>query len=200
MLQHLLSGLASNSEIRTPCGPRRISCIRPGDLIITRDNGLQPVRMVWSYHLHDVLQPSKPRSPVCLKTRAVGPMMPMKPLILAPDHKVLVPSYLVASADDADQACFLAASGLAGSNALAYYDANGQAGEFFNLVFDHHEIIFANGLPVESFRPTVEALSCVDETARAEITARFPALKLQKTPFPAAYRTIGSAEYLPIYA
>ncbi|NSX55898.1 Hint domain-containing protein [Parasulfitobacter algicola] len=197
----LLPGLSSDAQVRTPCGPRRIEFIRPGDLIITRDRGLQPVRMVWSYCLEDVQHPTeKPRVPVCLNTRAIGPMMPSRSLVLAPDHKVLVPSYLVASSVT-DQGSLLAASGLAGCSKDAFYDNSKTKIEFYNLVFDCHEIIFANGLPVETFHPTVEALSHVDEDARREIQARFPILKKKKDPFPAAdYQTIAASDYLPAYA
>ena len=41
-------GLCSGANVRTPCGPRRIEFVRKGDLIVTRDNGLQPVRMIWT--------------------------------------------------------------------------------------------------------------------------------------------------------
>ena len=33
-------GLGAGANLRTPCGDRRVDNLRPGDLIVTRDNGL----------------------------------------------------------------------------------------------------------------------------------------------------------------
>ena len=41
-------GLCEGASVRTPCGPRRVEFVRKGDLIVTRDNALQPVRMIWT--------------------------------------------------------------------------------------------------------------------------------------------------------
>ncbi|MCH7911273.1 MAG: Hint domain-containing protein, partial [Candidatus Hydrogenedentes bacterium] len=40
-------GIVEGANVRTPCGPRRVELVRAGDLIVTRDNGLQPVRAIW---------------------------------------------------------------------------------------------------------------------------------------------------------
>ena len=41
-------GLVAGANLRTPCGARRVENIRVGDLVVTRDAGLQPVRVVFS--------------------------------------------------------------------------------------------------------------------------------------------------------
>ena len=39
------TGLCEGANLRTPCGARRIEFLRRGDLVVTRDNGLQPARL-----------------------------------------------------------------------------------------------------------------------------------------------------------
>ncbi|MBY8974333.1 Hint domain-containing protein [Rhodobacteraceae bacterium NNCM2] len=47
---------------------------------------------------------------------------------------------------------------------------------YIHLLFDRHEIIWAEGLPCESLHPGEEALSGMDRAARDEVLAIFPEL------------------------
>ena len=40
-------GLVTGTNVRTPIGPSRVENLRVGDLIVTRRDGLQPLRMIW---------------------------------------------------------------------------------------------------------------------------------------------------------
>ncbi|MEM7505362.1 MAG: Hint domain-containing protein [Pseudomonadota bacterium] len=48
---------------------------------------------------------------------------------------------------------------------------------YFHLLFDQHEIIFANGAPSESFHPGEVALDSLEEAMREEIFELFPMLR-----------------------
>ncbi len=81
------TGLSGSASLRTPCGARRVENLRPGDLVVTRDNGLQPVRMVWTRTVTAAEIAADPSlAPVRLKPRAIGPMMPQRDLIVAAGH------------------------------------------------------------------------------------------------------------------
>ena len=47
---------------------------------------------------------------------------------------------------------------------------------YFHMLFDAHEVVYANGAPSESFLVTERSLSAVTPEARAEITYLFPEL------------------------
>lgn len=47
---------------------------------------------------------------------------------------------------------------------------------YFHMLFDAHEVVYANGAPSESFLVTERSLSAVTPQARAEITHLFPEL------------------------
>lgn len=195
------TGLAADAQLRTPCGSRRAEFIRPGDLIVTRTNGLQPVRMVWTRTVTESEITADPSlAPVCLSPRAIGPMMPQRRLTLAPAHRILVPSYMVADPGEG-AGCLIEARELAGSSDAIHLQRDAAGVTFYNLVFDSHEIVLASGLPVETFHPSAKALDRVDGATRAELLSLFPNLRTRGEAFPAAaFRHVGADAYLPALA
>jgi hypothetical protein len=57
-----------------------------------------------------------------------------------------------------------------------YVDENVDEVEYFHLLFDEHQVIFAGGAPTESLFTGVEALRALDPNARREIFEIFPDL------------------------
>lgn len=163
-------GLAATASVRTPCGPRRAENVRPGDLIVTRDAGLQPVRMVWTRQVGpNDLAADPSLAPVRMKPRAIGPMMPQRDLLVAADHKVLVPGYRLA--DVPDTTCqLITARALADASDEIFFDRSVEEMTYYNIVFDTHQVFCANGLPVESYLPNAKTLSQFDETVRGNLS------------------------------
>ena len=54
-----------------------------------------------------------------------------------------------------------------------YFDINATEVEYFHLVFDDHQIVFANGAPSESFYPGEEGLKALTPQAYEELTTLF---------------------------
>ncbi|NNK78672.1 MAG: hypothetical protein HKP40_08175 [Litoreibacter sp.] len=193
-----LTGISSNALLRTPCGPRRADSIRPGDLVVTRDNGLQPVQVIWKREIDPTEILGRPgNAPVTLNPRAIGPMMPQKPLTLAPDHRVLIPGYQLA-AEAAETGGLVEARALAGLNDGSFFDRDARNETFYNFIFDQHEIVVASGLPVASFLPSGAILPRVDETTRSELVRKFPALrsKTAKAFPPVSYPKVPRKDYV----
>lgn len=166
-------GLVGTASLRTPCGPRRAENIRPGDLIVTRDDGLQPVKMVWKRTVTEAEIAADPSlAPIRLKPRAIGPMMPQRDLRLAGGHRILVPGHRLVDMPD-ETSCLIAARDIANASDQAYVERECGDVTFYNLVFDAHQIFCADGLPVESFVPSKEALQALDAEAKSEIEKLF---------------------------
>ena len=166
-------GLAGPSNVRTPCGARRIENVRPGDLIVTRDNGLQPVRVVWSRTVSATDIAADPSlAPIRLKPRAIGPMMPQQDLYVAAQHRVLVPGYRLADIPDT-RSCLIAARDIAEASDEAFVDKGVSDMTFYNLVFEDHHAFTANGLPVESYLPSHASVRELDEDVSRDIAALF---------------------------
>ena len=166
-------GLAGDANVRTPCGARRVENVRPGDLIVTRDNGLQPVRMVWTRTVTAAEIAADPSlAPVRLKPRAIGPMMPQRDLLVAAAHRVLVPGYRLADMPDT-RSCLIAARDIAEASDSAYTDRSVVDMTFYNIVFDDHQAFAANGLPVESYLPSPATVDALDEAVSRDIAELF---------------------------
>jgi hypothetical protein len=147
----LAIGLAGNANVRTPCGARHVANLRPGDLVVTRDHGLRPVRLVWSRTVTEAEMAADPSlAPVCLRPRAIGPMMPQRDLLVGGDHRLLIPGYRLTDRPDTS-AALIPAREIAGTSDAAFVDRAQGEMTYWNLVFDAHEVFTANGLPVESF-------------------------------------------------
>lgn len=152
----------SGTKIRTPTGEVPIDDLRAGDLISTLDNGPQPIRWIGRREIglaelckHPHLKPVRLRAGTLGATRA---------LMVSQQHGVLLPDgYLV-------RARHLAA--LPGSGARI---ANGcRHVTYFHLMFDAHQIIFAEGVAAESFYPGVMAQIMLTGPNVAELRRLFP--------------------------
>jgi len=197
-LRAFTGGIVSGASIRTPCGPRRIELVRAGDLVVTRDNGLQPVRMVWKRRVTAAdMTENNALAPVRLKPRAIGPMMPAQDLCLAMEHRILMPGYRVLG-QDRSKSCLIEVADIAGSSDGAYVDRSSAELTFVTLVFDNHQVFPVNGLPVESFLPTPANVAALGEELRTELVRRFPQLRREPNAYPPAeYPFVAGAEYVP---
>lgn len=179
-------GISGDAMLRTPVGPKRAEAIGPGDLIVTRDNGLQPVRMVWSKRLTRAdMQPESGRAPVRLKTRAIGPMMPARDVLVANDHRILVPGWRVEGIAD-DDACLIPAGELGECAGQIYTDRSVAGTYLYTFLFDSHQVFCASGLAVESFLPNAATIPALTQKLRRELVKRFPALQSDPEAYPPA--------------
>lgn len=179
-----LTGLCGEANVRTPLGGRRIEMLNPGDMVVTRGNGLQPVRMIWKWTVTaDEMREHPELAPVRLKTRAIGPMMPGRDLRVASGHRVLIPGYRIAGSED-QQGCLMRVDGVAHNSDNAYVDRTAEEVTYYNIVFDQHEVITAEGLPIESFLPSPKAMNLLDISAQETLKDLFPALARRRLAYP----------------
>ncbi|TNF58573.1 MAG: type I secretion protein [Rhodobacteraceae bacterium] len=154
--------------IRTPRGPRPIEDLAPGDLVMTRDHGPQPLRWVG-------------RREVC----ALGALAPVRiaaglipgataPLLVSPQHRILWSGPRAQMLFGAHEV-LVSAKHLLGNPAVTR--APSDRVTYLHLMFDRHQVIFANGMPTESFYPGDAALAATDPAARDELFAIFPELR-----------------------
>ncbi|MDD9921520.1 MAG: Hint domain-containing protein [Boseongicola sp.] len=195
------TGLCAGANLRTPCGPRRVENFRPGDLIVTRDNGLQPVKMIWARTVTAKKIAADPSlAPVVLRPRAVGPMMPQQTLSVGGAHRLLIPGWRLEDEDDA-VSCLVPARDIAGLNDSAFVDRATEEVTYYNVVFDEHQVFCANGLPVESFSPKSEAIKDVPRDVKKELTKTFPELGPKFKGYPAPrYKLRERVSYSPDFA
>lgn len=156
--------------IETTQGTRPIEYLRPGDRVLTQDNGPQEIRWIGRRHIGwDMMTENPHLRPVVIRRGALEGRAPGHDLCVSPNHRILV-------TDDHGDEVLAAARLLVGNPGIEEVVAMGVT--YFHLMFDRHEIILSDGLWTESFQPTDYALGTVGDGARAEILTLFPELRL----------------------
>ena len=147
--------------IRTPAGHAPIEALNIGDLVVTLDNGPQPIRWIGVRKLGSAELTAHPNlRPVLIQPGALGNPWP---ILVSPQHGVLLED------DHLVRATHLA------RNIKGARIAHGKRTiTYIHLLFDAHQIIFANGIMAESFYPGPQGLHMMPLSAREEMMTLFP--------------------------
>jgi hypothetical protein len=179
--------------ITTPSGPVSIENLRVGDAVLTLDRGAQPILWIGSRQLNTIELMVFPNlRPIRVAAGALGLGLPERDLLVSPQHRMLLRS-VIAQRMFGSAEVFVPAKKLVGVPGITV-DSDVQSVEYFHLLFDRHEVVFAEGAPTESLFTGPEALKGVGADARAEIAALFPSLELGKQS-PALARDIPMTGY-----
>ncbi len=160
--------------IETATGPRPVEDLRVGDLIRTADHGLQMLRWIGRRALlAPALEADPQLCPVAIAPGALGPNLPAAQLMVSGQHRMLVRSRIAARMFEVEEV-LVAAAQLVGLPGITL--APPQAVTYLHLLFDQHEVVFANGAPSESLYPGPVALKSLGARAVEEILQLFPDL------------------------
>ncbi|WP_321365802.1 Hint domain-containing protein [uncultured Celeribacter sp.] len=163
--------------IDTPEGPRFIETLQKGDLIHTLDHGPQPIRWIGSRRV----AATGALAPIRIKAGTLGNL---RDLLVSPNHRMMIRGPK-AEVLFGERDVLVAAKHLV--NDATIRPAPRAEVDYFHMLFDAHQIIFAESCLTESLFPGQEALNAVEESARAEILTLFP--ELQETPAPPSHVT-----------
>lgn len=154
--------------IATPYGERAIDTLQAGDLVVTRDHGLQPIRWIQSRTI-----PALGRfAPVRIKPGVVTGQD--RDLLVSPQHRMLFTGY-EAELLFGESEVLISARHLT-DDRLVTVEQGGDV-TYIHMLFDEHEVVYANGGASESFHPGEVGLSAVSALAREELFAVFPELR-----------------------
>lgn len=185
--------LTGGTMIDTPDGARLIDDLEVDDLVTTQ-SGDQPIRMIHKRTLkgktyaHD-----RKLWPVCLQAGSLGFGLPRRALRVSPQHRMLYRHIRIPLLFGED-AVFVRAKSLAASFEEVYVDSSLAEVTYYHLVFDRHEVIFAEGAATESFHPGPEGIANLDADARSELFTIFPELRFSSDSHMPDYQTIRSWE------
>lgn len=161
---------ARGTMILTETGEMPVEHLRPGIRVMTADHGLQPVRWTGSYRTNAVGS----HAPVVV---AKGTMGNHTTLVLSPQHRVVLSGWR-AEMMFGEAEVLVAAIDLVNGDTIRQRRDSAPV-EYFHILFDRHEIVFAEGARSESFHPGAGVLTSMDAAARAEILEFFPELETQ---------------------
>lgn len=166
---------AAGTRIRTPSGDRAVETLRPGDRVITRDHGTQRLIWVGGARLSARRLARSPQSqPIRIRAHAFGPNQPERDMLVSPQHRILLRS---------PKAEFFFGDGEVLAAAQHLIDApwvtrawDVQAVSYHHLLFDRHEIVYADGLETESYQPGPGTLAHLPAADQGFLTQLYPEL------------------------
>ena len=167
---------SAGTLITTIEGLRKVEALQAGDLVLTMDNGYQPLRWLGRRYL-DVatLEANERLRPIRIKVGALGANHPDTDLIVSPQHRILLRSK-VAFRMFGEHEILVSARRLTVLDGVAL-DWDHEPVTYFHMMFDNHEIVFANGAPTESLYLGKMAIEALTPDAKREILEIFPSLE-----------------------
>lgn len=167
--------------IDTPSGPRAIETLVEGSVVSAcspapcSNNETRILRKIFRRRIDSAQLANNPKlRPVRIMAGALGNGLPKRDLIVSRQHRMLVRSPVVERMFDRKEV-LVAAIRLTALPGI-FVDESIQDIEYFHLVFDQHEVIFAEGAQSESFYTGPQALHALTKEAREEILTLFPDL------------------------
>jgi len=170
---------APGTRIRTVDGPVAVDALRPGMQVLTADHGAQGLRWIGVRKVDFGREPDRLR-PVCIAAGAFGrgrdgTPVPERDLVVSPRHRMVIDGPGVAQLCGVSQA-LAPAAGLTSLPGVRVLRAT-RTVTYHALLFDRHEVIYAEGTATESFRPGEIALADFPPLVRSEVYALYPALE-----------------------
>ena len=170
---------ASGTQIETPFGARAVETLQPGDLILTRDEGPQPLRWVGARAV-----PGAGRfAPIEFAPDTIGNADILR---VSPQHRVLFSDFR-ASLYFGSEEVLVAADFLVNHTTITKREV--PTITYFHLLFDSHQIVLSNGAWTESFQPGSYSLPGLEEASRTELLELFPDLRTAPESYGPAART-----------
>jgi len=182
----------SGTHILTERGEVTVDRLVPRDMVLTRDNGWQPIRWIGRRMIApEDLQVQPNFAPVLIRFAALAEGMPQRDMMVSPQHRMLMTGPR-AVALFGEHEVLVAAAHLLGQPGISRATPEGIS--YYQIMFDQHEIIRSEGCWSESFQPGDLSKAGLDDAQRNELLALFPDLQAPTLQYLAARRSLRKDE------
>ncbi len=182
------------TAIATPKGEVAVEALKPGDRVLTRDNGIQTISWVGTKRLDFAQLKAAPQlRPIKIKAGALGDNMPERDMLVSPSHRMLIVSHQA-------ELYFSQSEVLVAAQHMLAMDGVEVSEQpyitYIHIMCENHEIVLSDGAWSESFQPADITLKGFDSDQREELFALFPELETPDgiAAYRAARRTLGRRE------
>lgn len=159
---------AAGTLITRPGGvPEAIETLAPGDLVLTRDHGPQPIRWIGKA----TLRAAGSFAPVVISAGTLGNL---GDLAVSPHHRIFLYQRGTRRLGGTSEVLVQAKHLVDGDRV---WRREGGFVSYYSLVFDRHEIIFAEGIPAESLMVNEETVRLLPDELADDLRLRFPGLR-----------------------
>ncbi|WP_298968701.1 Hint domain-containing protein [uncultured Roseobacter sp.] len=176
----------TGTMIETARGNVMVERLKPGDLVITQDDGPQPLRWIGRRRVEATGQ----FAPIHIQPNTFGTH---GHLLVSPLHRILIRD-TVAELLFGESEVLVCARDLVNDRSVRVRE--GGSVTYVHLMFDRHQVIFSEGLATESFLPGPQTTEIFEQEIVAEICAIFPEIdpNTGQGYSPAARRTLRKYE------
>ncbi|WP_298860960.1 choice-of-anchor L domain-containing protein [uncultured Sulfitobacter sp.] len=154
--------------VATHSGLRKIEDLKVGDPVITQDNGLQKIGWIGK----TTVCGDDKFAPVNF-AKSVFPGA-LDDLTVSPQHRMLIKGYRAELLFGQSEVLVPALHLIDGKDVVRKPQ---ESVTYIHIMFEQHEIIFANGIPAESFHPAAFGVDRLADDARSELFELFPELR-----------------------
>ena len=162
--------------IATATGMRPIETLQPGDLVLTEDDGPQPLRWIGM----TTVIAEGPHAPIEIAANTFGNHGALR---LSPQHRVLMRDPLAEMLFGAAEV-LIAAKDLVNGETVRVMEGGSVA--YVHILFDRHQVVRAEGLATESLLPGPQVMDEMEAASQTEILTLFPELAETFASYPAA--------------
>ena len=198
-IEQIIPCFTPGTMILTDRGQVPVEALRVGDLVMTRDNGLQPLRWVGQRRLSMAQLMADPDlQPVCIGRGALSGQGPDRDMLVSPQHRFLVEGARAEMLFGEAEVLVPAKHFLGKPGVQRVLPEAGVT--YVHILFDRHEIVQSDGLWTESFQPADRMLSAMEAEVRAEVLALFPELEQSDRAFEGARLSLKAHEAKVLFA
>ena len=171
--------------IDTDAGPVAVENLQPGAAIRAADDEFKTLRCCLHRFVGAGELSAHPKlRPVRICADALGDGLPGRDLLVSRQHRMLIRS-VIAQRMFGQREVFIPAIRLTALPGI-FIDPDVQQVTYYHLLFDQHEVVFAESAPSESLFTGGTALDLLDDAALQELSMLFPNLADRSRPQPLA--------------
>jgi hypothetical protein len=152
----------------TPGGPVPIEALNPGDLLLTKDNGPQPIRWIWARKQPLAAIRANPAlNAIRIGKNALGKNIPRRDMFVSRHHRIMLVS-AITERMYGKREILVPAKDLVGMTGISVAPLVGNI-TYYHILMENHEVVFAEGAPAESLYLGAEAVNAIEPRAGEEL-------------------------------
>lgn len=164
------------TTIATPGGGREVSTLMEGDRVQTQDNGSAEILWIGRRIVSGARMKAVPgMRPIRLREGALDRDVPDAGLLVSPDHRMVLRGARARALFNADEVLVKARDLVNDHSVVRAYNLTHVT--YIHMMLEQHEIVFANGVPTESFHPASAALGSLRVEEQNRLLTRVPEIK-----------------------
>lgn len=161
------------TAIATPDGPRDVLSLMEGDAVVTQDNGPAEILWIGRRVISGARMQVEPHlRPIRLLEGALDRDVPDAGLLVSPDHRMVLRGARARSLFNAEEVLVTARDLVNDRTVVTAHDVRNVV--YIHMMLAQHEIVFANGVPTETFHPASTALATLQPEEQARLLTRVP--------------------------